>query len=583
MQISYSWPCGMGNVSRDPQHSWADRVDESMEIEGPSSFAQAVGGRRRTDSVSSNSSREGLFLNNHAGMSDADKLNIHPYNLLPERLWSALFMLSNKEVSLSDMFADFKSCGIRPAGVRCVQRSSNGFVSVTFSTADYRNLFVRKSSFIPRRHNYSRDPSSPYTFVAVFDAPYELLDEALAHRLSKYGTVLNIRRCNLHGYEGVQSGTRVIKMELVESIPSFMRFGRKLLRVKHDGQVPTFRKCHLPDHVARSCLNTVCFHCDQVSHTYVQCSEKVKCSICKEEGHYAVDCPLSWWRRLETEPDNADDDENRPLATAVPQPTVRPPASEPAADNDDDDDENRPLATAVPQPTMRPPASDPPADVPDPDRGLPPPPSSPSSSPAASSVSPPSPDDLIDLSKSATVFPVSSFPASDASMTSSVPQPVDSALAPVDDLSDSALAAAASDVSVVAAATAVVPVAAHADPVSSAPASDDSLAGLVSPSPSQAEASFAATPVLFSSPASSALPSLSSPATHPELEKADPSPVPPDDFLLAQALRHSNKPKIKPKPIGRQPGKADNSCTPLARKLSRSNVVAPRRKDNNSS
>ena len=572
----------MANVSRDPQHRWAERVDESMEFVGLSSFAQAVGGCRRTNSVSSNSSREGLFLNNHARMSDADKLNIHPYNLLPERPCSAHFLLSNKEVSLSDMFTDFKSCGIRPAGVCCVQRSSNGFVSVTFLTADYHNLFVRKSSFIPRHHIYSRDPSSPYTFVAVFDAPYELIDEGLAHRLSKYGTVLNIRRCNLHGYEGVQSGTRVIKMELVESIPSFMRFGRKLLQVKHDGQVPTCRKCHLPNHVARSCPNTFCFHCDQVGHTYVQCSEEVKCSICKEEGHYAVDCPLSWWRRLETGADNADDDENRLLATAVPQPTVRPPASEPAAD-DDDDDENRPLATAVPQPTMRPPASDPPADVPDPDRASPPPSCSSSSSPAASSVSPPSPDDLIDLSESATVFPVSSFPASDASMTSSVPQPVDSALAPIDDLSDSALAAAASDVSVVAAATAVVPVAAHADPVSSAPASNDSLAGLVSPSPSQAEAPFAATPVLFSSPASSALPSLSSPATHPELETADPSPVPPDDLLLAQALRHSNKPKIKLKPIGRQPGKVDNSCTPLARKSSRSNVVAPRRKDNNSS
>ena len=86
-------------------------------------------------------------------------------------------------------------------------------------------MFIRKSLFIPCHRNYRRDPSSLYTFVAVFDALYELHDEALHHCLSKYGTVSNIRRCNLHGYDGIQSGTRVVKMDLVESIPSFMRFG----------------------------------------------------------------------------------------------------------------------------------------------------------------------------------------------------------------------------------------------------------------------------------------------------------------------------------------------------------------------
>lgn len=115
---------------------------------------------------------------NHARMSDADKPNFHPYNLLLERPCSAHFMLPNKEVSLSDTFANFKSCCILLAGVCCVKRSPNHFVFMTFSTADYRNLFVRKSFFIPRHHNYSQDPSSPYTFVAVFDAQFELLDEA---------------------------------------------------------------------------------------------------------------------------------------------------------------------------------------------------------------------------------------------------------------------------------------------------------------------------------------------------------------------------------------------------------------------
>ena len=163
-----------------------------------------------------------------------------------------------------------------------------------------------------------------------------------------------------------------------------------------------------------------------MGHTFIQCSER-KCSICKVQGHYAVDSPLSWWRRAET-----------------------------AADNDDDE-ENLSLATAVLHRTMRPPASDPSADVPD---RASPPPSSSSSSLAASSVSLLSPDAPVDVSESATAFPVTSVPASDASMDSSVPQSVDSALAPPDDCSDCAVAAAASDVSVAAAASSVAPVAA---------------------------------------------------------------------------------------------------------------------------
>ena len=86
----------------------------------------------------------------------------------------------------TDIFDELKDCSIRLSGVRCLQRNPNGFVSVMFSTADYRALFLRKSAFIPRsRSSFCRANNSMYTFVAVFDAPYELLDGAIAHRLSK--------------------------------------------------------------------------------------------------------------------------------------------------------------------------------------------------------------------------------------------------------------------------------------------------------------------------------------------------------------------------------------------------------------
>ena len=78
-------------------------------------------------------------------------------------------------------------------------------LSVTFSTPDYCALFFRNSAFIPCfRFKFCCDILI-YTFVTVFDAPYELLDVALAHLLNKYGAVLNIPRSNLQGYDGIQN------------------------------------------------------------------------------------------------------------------------------------------------------------------------------------------------------------------------------------------------------------------------------------------------------------------------------------------------------------------------------------------
>ena len=217
-------------------------------------------------------------------------------------------------------------------------------VSVTFSTKDFCDLFIQKSAFISRsRNKFRRNPSSLFTFIIVFDAPYELLAEALSHCLSKYGSVYNIRRSNLHGYDGIQNGTRVVKMDLVESIPSFLRFGHRLVRVKHEGQVPTCRKCHLPDHVARACPNIVCFNCEELGHTFRDCPDLIKCGIFKEDGLYAVDCSLSWWRRPVSVAVDDDDEDNPP-----------PPVTQPPADVSSDPSVDRPPPVPVDVPVSVP-------------------------------------------------------------------------------------------------------------------------------------------------------------------------------------------------------------------------------------
>ena len=68
-----------------------------------------------------------------------------------------------------------------------------------------------------------------------------------------------------------------------------MRFERRLIRVKHDGQMPTCRKCNQE---ARHCSNLICFNCDAVGHVNLECNAGDICSVCKDHGHFAVSCPL---------------------------------------------------------------------------------------------------------------------------------------------------------------------------------------------------------------------------------------------------------------------------------------------------
>ena len=369
----------MPSADVDPQHSWAEDVPDDMSVVSldgsvPPSYAQMArpGGHPR---VLSQSMEDDYIMKNEARLSDSGKVRIHPLNILPERPCAAHFVLHAKDTPLSQVFTDFMNCGIRAAGVRCLQRSPNGFVSVTFSTSEYRDCLLSQSSFISRP---ARRNSSSFTFVVIYDAPYELLDEALSHRLSHYGSVHGIRRCGLQGYDGIHSGTSVARIELSESIPSFMRFGRTLLRIKHEGQIPTCRKCHLPDHVARACPNVVCFNCDQLGHTFSDCTEDTKCSIYKEDGHYAIDCRMSWWRR----PALADIDVPAPPVSHSSHPStdVPPDDSPPPSDVDE-----RPPPVPSPQPLSDDSSSPPPSDVPPSSVPLSAPPSQSSLSPSPSS------------------------------------------------------------------------------------------------------------------------------------------------------------------------------------------------------
>ena len=206
-----------------------------------------------------------LPVRNRSVPSEFERDNFHVNDRLLERPHSAFFSKPDGDFALKDLFVDLQTCQIPTAAVRCVQWASAHQVCVTFTKEDYRNTFLRVSSLVPCFHHSGAPvPSgaSRLVYVAVFGAPYELPDTALHMRLAPFGSVKFTRRSKHQNYPALDNGTRVYGMVLFKPVPSFLHFGRFLVHVCHQGQMPTCRKCNLPSHIAKDC-NTFCYNCER--------------------------------------------------------------------------------------------------------------------------------------------------------------------------------------------------------------------------------------------------------------------------------------------------------------------------------
>ena len=277
-------------------------------------------------------------------LSEFEKEHFNRENVMPDRPYTAFFNAPSSSFTAKDIFDALLTDGIPASAVRCLQRSPNGNVLITFASQKYRDLFLRRSSFIVRRSHFVTHPGSRrLLFVTVYDAPHELPDSALEHRLGRYGRIFSTRRGMVQGYPDVFNGLRHLRMELKSHIPCFLRFGKYQVRVKYDGQPTTCRRCNSRDHLYKDCNNSICFNCDKVGHHSRLCPEDIKCCICKEEGHMAIDCLHSWYRRPPP---------SGTLSSSNPDDSVPPPVERPAQPAETQD-------ASVPQTDLADPASQP--------------------------------------------------------------------------------------------------------------------------------------------------------------------------------------------------------------------------------
>lgn len=233
-------------------------------------------------------------------LSDFESKHFHQYNVTPNRPLTAFFK-TESYVNAKEIFEALKSEGFAADHVRCLQRKPTGEIYITFKTQEIRDAFLKTRKFAsPRAPNNFFVPQNaerPLTYLTIYDAPYELSDEAIIHRLAPYCEVIWHRRGKFAGTAGaVYNGLRHYRVCLDHAIPCYLRFGKFLVRLQYDGQNPTCRKCNRPDHKAVDCRNKICFNCDGLGHEARECIRPMYCCICKSGQHLARDCKFSWRR-----------------------------------------------------------------------------------------------------------------------------------------------------------------------------------------------------------------------------------------------------------------------------------------------
>ena len=226
---------------------------------------------------------------------------------MPQRPRTAFFT-PNKNTSAKSVFEALEQAEIDPAEITCLQRKMNGEVTVTFKSISAKEQFLRLNSLrVDAEHFALQDVDKRLTFLTIYDAPFELSDLAIIKRLSPYCEVLHYRRGKHSLAPNIYNGLRHYRVRISKPIPSFLRFGKFQVFVKHNGQVPTCRKCNHPGHFSNVCPNRVCFNCEGLGHEARDCPCPVLCCLCKEEGHLGINCIYSWFCPTVSPTDEQDD------------------------------------------------------------------------------------------------------------------------------------------------------------------------------------------------------------------------------------------------------------------------------------
>ena len=145
--------------------------------------------------------------------------------------------------------------------------------------------------------NDCSDVDQIITNVTIKDAPFELSDSYILHRIQIYGDIIenSVRRGKIKGTE-IETGTRYLQMVNVKDVlPTVVTLGRFKVRVFSDNKTECkickevghpFYRCPMKNNPPPK----LCGRCKSSTHKTRDCTNDVVCNHCNESGHKQKDC-----------------------------------------------------------------------------------------------------------------------------------------------------------------------------------------------------------------------------------------------------------------------------------------------------
>ena len=168
--------------------------------------------------------------------------------------------------------------------IDAVQLLSGKIARVTFGEGGgvHKDRFLNEGEVTINgvKCNVIRPPPPPpvYTNVVVFQYPFESDNALLVKELSSFGVVKDIRYQKWRNIPDVSSGTRIVRMVPIRSIPRFLNVSGIRVKIWFKGQP------------------VLCDICRKEGHRAGACPDKGRCLRCHEPGHLARFCPTPWGR-----------------------------------------------------------------------------------------------------------------------------------------------------------------------------------------------------------------------------------------------------------------------------------------------
>ena len=149
-----------------------------------------------------------------------------------------------------------------------IQFCPRNLIRVTFKDAADKEDFVRVGSLTLDGHDLSVTSSDmPHSLVYVHYFPVEGDDALIREELSKYGEVISIKHQSFSGIPGLLTGSRVLKIVLLDPVPAQFHIDDYPVRVWYKGIPPFCQSCKISGHKVADCqFHGKCRRCGSPDH-----------------------------------------------------------------------------------------------------------------------------------------------------------------------------------------------------------------------------------------------------------------------------------------------------------------------------